>query len=66
MTPAIIRIVLRYASAFFIAKGILDPSLGGAHADPDVIATVETVVGLFAAAATECWYFLAVKFGWRK
>lgn len=66
MTPAIIRILLRYASAFFIAKGILDPSLGGAAADPDVIATVETVVGLFAAAATELWYFLAVKFGWRK
>lgn len=66
MTPAIIRIGLRYLAAFLIAKGVIDPSLGGVGSDPDVIATIETALGLFLGAATEFWYFLAVKFGWRK
>lgn len=66
MTPAIIRIVLRYLAAFLIAKGVIDPSLGGVSTDPDVIATIETVVGLMVAGATELWYWAAVRFGWRK
>lgn len=65
MTATIIRIVLRYAAAFLVAKGLIDPSLGGISTDPDVIASVEAVIGLIMAGIAEGWFILAKRFGWK-
>ena len=60
-----VRIFLRYAAGFLIAKGILSQDLGDALAgDPDIIAAAETLAGFGVAVATEWYYRAAKKFGW--
>ncbi|WP_343066707.1 hypothetical protein [Gellertiella hungarica] len=61
------RILLRYAASALIAKGALAPEIGNAiAADPDVFQLLQIALGLLAAAVSEWWYYLAVKFGWAK
>lgn len=67
MLGVVIRILLRYASAALVAKGILSPDMGGLiNGDPDVVMGVQVAVGVAAGLAAEGWYFLAGRFGWTK
>ena len=60
-----IRILLRYAAAALVAKGVLSPGLGDmVSLDPDVSALVEIVAGALAMAIAELWYAIARRFGW--
>lgn len=60
-----IRILLRYAVGFLVAKGLLAIDLGDALAgDPNVIAFIETGVGVAVAAVIERYYVLAKRYGW--
>ena len=63
---AIVRIVLRYAAGFLVARGLLGESDGNMlAADPEVAALIETGVGLAIGAVSEGWYWLAKRLGWR-
>lgn len=53
------RIILRYASGFLIAKGLLTYDLS---TDPDLV----LYLGLGIGAAVEAAYALAVRKGWAK
>ena len=67
MTAVLIRIILRYASGALVAKGLLLPDDGALFADdPQVAAALEVGAGILIGVATECWYRLAVKWGWSK
>lgn len=67
MTAVIARIGLRYVAGLLIAKGLLAPDMGAEIVgDVDLQAALEVGLGLAAGAASECWYFLARKFGWSK
>ena len=60
-----IRILLRYAVGFLIAKGLLSADLGNAlEGDPNVIAFIEIGVGAVIATIVERYYVLAKKYGW--
>lgn len=62
MTP-IIRILLRVLAGFLVGKGFTEAqTLAG---DPELIALVETGIGAIIWVATEAWYALAKRFGWR-
>lgn len=66
MTAVLARILLRYIAAALIAKGIFEPQLGNQLAtDPEVARYVEMGIGLAVMGATEGWYWLAKRFGWR-
>lgn len=58
LTPAITRIILRYASAILAAKGI---GSGALATDPDVLAVLEVVVGGLMAIGVELWHGLEVR-----
>lgn len=61
----LIRILIRYAAAALVAKGVLSPGLGDMLAlDPDVSAVIEIAAGGMAAASVELWYAVAKRFGW--
>lgn len=61
-----IRIGLRYLAGFLVAKGFLMPDLGDAlQKDPEILAALQVAAGLALAAASEGWYWLAKKLGWR-
>jgi hypothetical protein len=60
---AIIRIALRYIGVALAAKGFTEAqTLSG---DAEVVAIVEMAIGAAIAVATEAWYALAKRFGWR-
>lgn len=62
MTP-IIRIGMRYLGVYLAARGFTEAqTLTG---DPELIALAESGVGALILAATEGWYFLAKRFGWK-
>lgn len=66
MSGPIIRILLRVLSGFLIAKGWFAPeTIGWIADDPDVIMVVNMAVGGVVWAATEAYYWMARKFGWR-
>jgi len=61
-----IRILLRYAVGFLVAKGILGTDLGDLiQGDPNVIALFEIAGGAIVAAVVERYYALAKKYGGR-
>lgn len=61
----LIRILLRYAAAALVAKGLLSPGVGDMLAlDPDVSAVLEILAGGMAAAGAELWYVVAKRMGW--
>jgi hypothetical protein len=65
MTSVIIRILLRYAAALLVAKGLLSPDVGDVVSnDPDLVAVIEVAAGMIIGVAAECWYFLARNYGW--
>ena len=62
-----IRIILRYGSGFFVAKGMITAGTAETIAsDPDIYQSAELIIGLIVGAATEAWYFLAARYGWAK
>lgn len=62
----IARILLRYGAGFLVAKGLLFPDMGDAlQRDPEILAALQVGLGLALAAASEGWYWLAKKLGWR-
>lgn len=67
MSSVVIRIVLRYAAAALVAKGVFTSAdAGQLTSDPDVLNLLEVGAGLAIGAVTEWWYWLARKFGWSK
>lgn len=65
MDAAIARILLRYASSALVAKGFMAPEVGNQLAvDPDVFQFAQVAIGLGLGAASECWYWLAKRWGW--
>lgn len=74
MNSAIVRIVMRYAAGALVAKGVVDADLGRMLAtDKDVFTllspivdmAVATLPGMIVGAATEAWYAMAKRFGWK-
>ena len=62
---AYIRIALRYAVGFLIAKGLLSADLGDLIAgDPNIVAFIEVTAGAAIAAGVERYYVLAKRYGW--
>lgn len=62
-----IRIFLRWAAGFLIAKGIFNESDANLiTADPELAAMIEMGLGMALGAISEGWYVLARKFGWAK
>lgn len=62
MIAVIIRIALRYGAGVLVARGLL--GAGDATAltnDPDVQIALEAGLGLAISAATESWYWLALR-----
>ena len=58
------RIIMRYLAGALVAKGILDPTIGGTLAsDPDILMAVEVVLGLIVGAVSEFSYARAKKTG---
>lgn len=67
MSAVVIRILLRYAAGFLVAKGLVSTDMGADLAsDPDVMALIEMGVGAVIVAGTEAWYYFARKLGWAK
>lgn len=65
MSP-LVRILLRYGSGLLIAKGLLDSETGNMLAtDPDIARSLELFLGTAMAAASEVWFILAKRYGWR-
>lgn len=63
---AIVRILLRYAAGFLVARGLLGESDGNMLAsDPELAALIETGIGLGLGVLSEFWYWLAKQLGWR-
>jgi hypothetical protein len=66
MVPVIVRIGLRYVAAALVAKGIFTSADAGQFStDPDVANLLEVGIGLAIGAATEAWYAIAKRLGWR-
>lgn len=62
-----VRIFLRWAAGFLIAKGIFSESDANLiTSDPELAAMIEMGVGMALGAISEGWYVLARKFGWAK
>lgn len=67
MASVFIRIFLRYLAAALITKGLLSPDIGGAiNSDPDIAMAIEVAIGAAIGLASEGWYYLAHRFGWRR
>ncbi|UDL89518.1 hypothetical protein LGH82_31450 [Mesorhizobium sp. PAMC28654] len=67
MAAVIVRIALRYLAGILVARGLLSADEGGTFsADPDIQMLVETGAGVALGAISECWYWLAHRFGWAK
>ena len=61
-----IRIFLRYIAGALIAKGLIDNQTGQIIAtDPELVNVLMIAVGSVIGAASEAWYWLARKAGWR-
>jgi hypothetical protein len=61
MKAVIVRIILRYASGFLIAKGLVGVDFAQ---DPDVAMLAEAILGGAIMVGTEVWYWAAKKYGW--
>ena len=61
----IIRIVLRYVAGFLVARGVIDAGSAaeGSFTDPGVLTSIETILGVVIAVASEVWYGKAKKSG---
>lgn len=60
------RILLRYGAGFLVAKGLLFPDMGAAlEKDPEMLAWVQIGLGVALGAASEAWYWLAKRLGWK-
>ncbi len=67
MTGPIARIIARYAVGALIMKGILDTQVGGQLAtDADLVGLIQIALGAAIGAATEVFYYIASKLGWKK
>jgi hypothetical protein len=65
MAGPLTRILLRYGAGALVAYGLMSPALADQIAyDPDLIATVEVLVGVALAGAVEGYYWAARKWGW--
>jgi len=65
MNAVIVRIVLRYAAGFLVAKGFASADFGAAiSGDPDVMAFGEMALGAIIGAGTEYAYRIAKRLGW--
>lgn len=63
LPPAVIaRILLRYGAGALIAKGVIPGEQGASIlADPDVLTTLEVIVGLVMAGLAELWRTVELK-----
>lgn len=62
-----IRIFLRYLAGILVGYGWLSQEDANAVAfDPDLAGALEIGLGLLIGFASEAWYYIARKFGWRK
>ncbi len=67
MAAVIVRIALRYSAGILVARGLLSADDGSAFsADSDLQMVIETGAGVALGAISECWYWLAHRFGWAK
>ena len=66
MSGPLARILIRYVSAFLIAKGFFDgETVRLLSEDPELAAILEIAIGAALGAASEAFYFIAKKYGWR-
>ena len=66
MNGPIARVLVRYVSGALVMKGLLDAGVGKQIAsDPDLVALVQTGLGLLMSAVTEGFYWLAKRYGWK-
>ena len=64
LTAQLIRILLRYAAGFLVAKGLVDAGTGDALAtDETLIASAELAVGSVLALVNEAWFARSVRKG---
>jgi hypothetical protein len=62
-----VRIFLRWAAGFLIAKGIFSESDANLiTSDPELAAMLEMGLGAALGALAEGWYALARRLGWSK
>lgn len=60
------RIVLRYLTLPLVALGLILPEEQRAIiADPELVGTVATALGILAPMIAEGWYWAAKRLGWR-
>lgn len=63
---AFIRIVMRYGIGILLAHGyITDHDYNFIINDPDLVVSVEIIIGFILACLTETAYLLAKRLGWR-
>lgn len=66
MNGLVARLILRYVAGALIAKGLLtDPDGDWINSDPDLLELATAGVGFAVMGATEAFYRLAKKYGWR-
>ncbi len=65
MTAPLIRIALRWLGGILIANGYFSQGDAGLFTDPDMIALANYAAAALCAVASEGWYWLAKRFGWR-
>lgn len=60
------RIVLRYLTLPLVALGLILPEEQRTIiADPELVGTVATALGILAPMIAEGWYWAAKRLGWR-
>ncbi|GLQ36766.1 hypothetical protein GCM10007908_03860 [Rhizobium albus] len=66
MIPApVIRIILRVIAGIMIGYGLPKDWADQIVTDPDALFVAETIVGALLWAATEAFYIMAKRFGWK-
>lgn len=64
MTSVAIRIFLRYAAAFLVARGVLTDADGSMlSSDPELVALLEAGLGVALGGAVEAWTIVARRWG---
>ncbi|RUV86914.1 hypothetical protein EOA60_14090 [Mesorhizobium sp. M1A.F.Ca.IN.020.06.1.1] len=65
MTAVIVRIMLRYAAAILVTRGLIGSDDASAFStDPDVQMLIEAGLGVVIGGVAEAWHWAARKFGW--